>query len=158
MVCERGHEVENIVYKSDSHLNAISSSPTHFVPFPVFRSIPLVSVKVSGRPIHSLEQQKPTTMQIISLLLATGAGLVAAGPLTSANDNSFSAVVEKRASFPIPASKGTVKFSSTYTIAKGLTYDGGYKTFGRGVSCTGQAEGGDSDAVFILEEGATLAK
>lgn len=25
-----------------------------------------------------------------------------------------------------------------------------------GVSCTGQAEGGDSDAVFILKNGATL--
>lgn len=28
--------------------------------------------------------------------------------------------------------------------------------YGRGVSCTGDDEGGDSDAVFILEEGATL--
>lgn len=25
-----------------------------------------------------------------------------------------------------------------------------------GVSCTGQAEGGDSDAVFLLKDGATL--
>jgi hypothetical protein len=36
------------------------------------------------------------------------------------------------------------------------TFDGGLKTYGRGVSCTGQAEGGDSDAVFILADGATL--
>jgi hypothetical protein len=31
------------------------------------------------------------------------------------------------------------------------------KTYGRGVKCTGQAEGGDSDAVFILKDGATLS-
>ena len=61
-------------------------------------------------------------------------------------------------SFPIPASKGTVKLTKTKTIAKGATFDGGYKTYGRGVSCSGQKEGGDSDAVFILEDGATLSK
>ena len=27
----------------------------------------------------------------------------------------------------------------------------------RGVSCTGQAEGGDSDAVFIIENGGSLS-
>jgi hypothetical protein len=36
------------------------------------------------------------------------------------------------------------------------SFDGGLKTYGRGVSCTGQAEGGDSDAVFSLANGATL--
>jgi len=30
------------------------------------------------------------------------------------------------------------------------------KTYDRGVSCTGQAEGSDSDAVFSLANGATL--
>jgi len=30
------------------------------------------------------------------------------------------------------------------------------KTYGRGVSCSGQKEGGNSDAVFLLEDGATL--
>jgi hypothetical protein len=30
------------------------------------------------------------------------------------------------------------------------------KTYGRGVSCTGQAEGGTKDAVFVLANGATL--
>ncbi|CAD0110919.1 unnamed protein product, partial [Aureobasidium uvarum] len=57
-------------------------------------------------------------------------------------------------SFPIPASKGSV----TYKTAKSIsgTFDGGYKTYGRGVSCGGQAEGGNSDAVFVLEDGAVL--
>ncbi|KAK6429324.1 hypothetical protein LTR95_014529 [Oleoguttula sp. CCFEE 5521] len=30
------------------------------------------------------------------------------------------------------------------------------KTYGRGVSCTGQAEGGDADAVFLVQNGGTL--
>ena len=29
--------------------------------------------------------------------------------------------------------------------------------YDRGVSCTGQAEGGDSDAVFIIENGGSLS-
>ncbi|KAL1688308.1 polysaccharide lyase family 3 protein [Schizophyllum commune] len=36
-------------------------------------------------------------------------------------------------------------------------FDGGNVRFDRGTSCTGQAEGGDSDAVFLLEEGASLS-
>lgn len=43
------------------------------------------------------------------------------------------------------------------TIAAGETFDGGNAVFDRGVSCTGQKEGGDSDAVFILESGASLS-
>jgi pectate lyase len=64
------------------------------------------------------------------------------------------AVLEPRASFPIPASKGSVTYSKAQSVSG--TFDGGMKTYGRGVSCTGQKEGGDSDAVFILENGATL--
>lgn len=35
-------------------------------------------------------------------------------------------------------------------------FDGGMVRFGRGVDCSGQSEGGDSDAVFQIEEGGTL--
>ncbi|KAE8394505.1 pectate lyase [Aspergillus alliaceus] len=58
--------------------------------------------------------------------------------------------------FPIPQSAGSETFKATREIAAGETFDGGLKTYGRGVSCTGQSEGGDSDAVFSLGEGATL--
>jgi hypothetical protein len=66
------------------------------------------------------------------------------GPLRTRNSSSF----------PIPASKGSV----TYKTAKSIsgTFDGGLKTYGRGVKCGGQAEGGNSDAVFLLADGATL--
>ncbi|KAJ4987966.1 pectate lyase E [Stagonosporopsis vannaccii] len=66
---------------------------------------------------------------------------------------SFSSLT-KRASIPIPSSKGTETFTEPKEVSG--TFDGGLKTYGRGVSCTGQAEGGDSDAVFNLADGATL--
>ncbi|KAF2638127.1 pectate lyase E [Massarina eburnea CBS 473.64] len=76
-----------------------------------------------------------------------------AGTPTSKNPDSFHAIA-KRADFPIPASKGTVTYKAVKEISG--TFDGGLKTYGRGVSCTGQDEGGDDDAVFLLADGATL--
>ena len=78
----------------------------------------------------------------LSLLAATGM----AAPSES---------LHKRADFPIPSSKGSETFKSVKSI-KG-TFDGGMKTYGRGVKCTGQAEGGDSDAVFIVADGGSLS-
>ena len=63
-------------------------------------------------------------------------------------------LVERSFSFNIPASKGSVTLKSAQVI-KG-TFDGGMKTYGRGVDCTGQSEGGDSDAVFMVKDGGTL--
>ncbi|KXH47551.1 pectate lyase [Colletotrichum nymphaeae SA-01] len=57
----------------------------------------------------------------------------------------------------LPASSGTSVLKAAQTVAAGASFDGGMKAFDRGVSCTGQAEGGDSDAVFILEKGAKLS-
>lgn len=54
-----------------------------------------------------------------------------------------------------PQSSGTSQLSAAMTVTG--SFDGGMKAFGRGVDCTGQSEGGDSDAVFMLEEGATLS-
>jgi hypothetical protein len=55
---------------------------------------------------------------------------------------------------PSPPSKGSV----TYTEPKSITgvFDGGLKTYGRGVKCSGQSEGGQKDTVFVLQPGATL--
>lgn len=60
----------------------------------------------------------------------------------------------RQGGFPIPDSQGSVTFDAPEEISG--TFDGGMKTFGRGVKCTGQDEGGDEDAVFILADGATL--
>ncbi|KAM0304326.1 hypothetical protein HYE67_002007 [Fusarium culmorum] len=55
------------------------------------------------------------------------------------------------------AAGGSSVLDAPMTIAAGESFDGGNAVFDRGVSCTGQDEGGDSDAVFILEKGATLS-
>ena len=87
---------------------------------------------------------------LTTLLLAASAISVSASPITTED-----LTLTKRAfSFPIPASKGSVTYSSAQKISG--VFDGGLKTYGRGVSCTGQAEGGDSDSVFLLADGATL--
>ena len=88
---------------------------------------------------------------IVASMLALVAP-IAAGPAAQTPNNFFD--LEKRATLPVPASKGTVTYKSAKSISG--TFDGGMKTYGRGVSCTGQEEGDDSDAVFILENGATL--
>lgn len=62
--------------------------------------------------------------------------------------------LSKRASFPLPESKGSETFSEPKEVTD--VFDGGMKTYGRGVECTGQEEGGESDAVFIIKEGGTL--
>ncbi|KAJ2905945.1 pectate lyase [Zalerion maritima] len=57
-----------------------------------------------------------------------------------------------------PQSSGTTELSAVQTIASGESFDGEMLQWDRNPStCEEQAEGGDDDAVFILEEGATLS-
>ncbi|KAH8881888.1 pectate lyase [Thozetella sp. PMI_491] len=57
-----------------------------------------------------------------------------------------------------PKSSGTTNLAAVRTLAAGEKLDGGMLQWDRSPStCSGQAEGGDSDAVFILEDGATLS-
>ena|SRR5690242_21070560 len=91
---------------------------------------------------------KFTILAVVAAFVAP----IAAGPAAAAPAEAFA--MQKRASIPIPASKGSVTLKKAQTVSG--TFDGGLKTYGRGKSCTGQAEGGDADAVFILENGATL--
>ncbi|ROV95698.1 hypothetical protein VMCG_07607 [Cytospora schulzeri] len=57
----------------------------------------------------------------------------------------------------LPASSGTSALSAVQTIAAGESFDGGMVMYDRGVSCTGQDEGGDSDAVFQIEDGGSIS-
>ncbi|KAL4934818.1 pectin lyase fold/virulence factor [Aspergillus oleicola] len=68
---------------------------------------------------------------------------------------SHTSKIAKRYTFPIPKSQGSVTLDETYEVS-GDTFDGGLKTYGRGVDCSGQSEGGDSNAVFIVKDGGTL--
>ncbi|RAL59330.1 hypothetical protein DID88_006935 [Monilinia fructigena] len=57
----------------------------------------------------------------------------------------------------VPASKGTTALSAAKTILPGQKFDGGMVMFDRGRSCTGQVEGGNLDAVFVVKAGGTLS-
>lgn len=57
-----------------------------------------------------------------------------------------------------PASSGTTALAAVKTIAAGQSFDGSMKQWDRSPStCNDQAEGGDADAVFLLEDGAVLS-
>ncbi|KAL6238318.1 putative pectate lyase D [Aspergillus navahoensis] len=93
--------------------------------------------------------------QLAALSLATNA--LAAHSVRSHGTNSLNFNrIDKRFTFPIPESQGSETFKETYTISGNQTFDGGMKTYGRGVDCSGQSEGGDSDAVFMVKDGGTL--
>lgn len=90
-----------------------------------------------GREVSNSSGSAPTS--------ATGAS---SAPLTTASATLMSDVSSGGS---IPASSGTSALEAVQTIAAGDSFDGGMFVYDRGVSCTGQEEGGDSDAVFILE-------
>ncbi|KAJ8082149.1 hypothetical protein PM082_007996 [Marasmius tenuissimus] len=89
-------------------------------------------------------------MLTASLIISTLSLLAVANPL------------EPRAAtnvFPTPPT--TSHLSKPITVAAGQTFtpSQAYTRYDRGSgACNGQAEGGDSDAVFLLEEGATLSR
>ncbi|KAF2131740.1 polysaccharide lyase family 3 protein [Dothidotthia symphoricarpi CBS 119687] len=80
------------------------------------------------------------------------AAAAAAGPSRRAPNNFFS--LGKRSTLAIPTSQGSETLDAAMEVSG--TFDGGMKTYGRGVSCTGQEEGDDSDAVFIIADGGSL--
>ncbi|KAF5335226.1 hypothetical protein D9758_014769 [Tetrapyrgos nigripes] len=88
----------------------------------------------------------------ISLALALAA-LVAANPAPT---------IQKRTATNVwPKAPTTSSLSKAMTIAAGQTFtpSQAYTRYDRGSgACNGQTEGGDSDAVFLLEEGATLSR
>ncbi|KAI0810131.1 pectate lyase-domain-containing protein [Xylaria sp. FL0064] len=57
----------------------------------------------------------------------------------------------------LPASSGSSALADVYTVAAGESFDGGMVMYDRGVDCTGQAEGGDEDVVFQIEEGGSVS-
>lgn len=56
----------------------------------------------------------------------------------------------------VPEAVDSRSLSEPQRIKAGETFDAGWVRYDRGVPCTGQSEGGEKDAVFILEDGATI--
>ncbi|KAL1794126.1 hypothetical protein ACET3X_007547 [Alternaria dauci] len=82
---------------------------------------------------------------------STGSGGSSAPSSGSGNSTSSGGTA---ASGTMPAAAGESTLTETMMVEG--EFDGGMARFGRGVSCSGQGEGGDSDAVFSLAPGATL--
>ncbi|CEL61023.1 hypothetical protein RSOLAG1IB_04263 [Rhizoctonia solani AG-1 IB] len=74
--------------------------------------------------------------------------------LPSPNVDSNGTYVKRAASCSFPKASKTTSLKEPMTI-KG-TFDGKLVRYDRGKKCSGQKEGGDKDAVFLLEEGATI--
>ncbi|KAH6885188.1 putative pectate lyase F [Thelonectria olida] len=56
----------------------------------------------------------------------------------------------------VPTPTTTKTNSKVITVPAGTVYDGGWAKFDRGSGACADGEGGDADAVFLLESGATL--
>ncbi|KAH7318660.1 putative pectate lyase F [Stachybotrys elegans] len=56
----------------------------------------------------------------------------------------------------LPVATARQTNSRPITVRSGQVYDGGWKLFDRGSGACGSGEGGDSDAVFLVEAGGTL--
>lgn len=93
-----------------------------------------------------------STFAVVMAALATGA---LAAPQPMITPAPMARDIQKR--FDVPASSGSSALSDVYTVAAGESFDGGMFVYDRGVECTGQDEGGDSAAVFQIEEGGSLS-
>lgn len=85
---------------------------------------------------------KYTTLSLAATLAVANAELRSVG------------ITRRQNGISIPSSAGTETLSEPQYITG--SFDGGLKTYGRGVSCS-SGEGGESDAVFVLEDGASLS-
>jgi pectate lyase len=81
--------------------------------------------------------------------------------LTFSLPSFFSRLERRTATNVFPTPPTTSSLSAPITVKAGQTFTpaSAYTRYDRGSgACNGQNEGGDSDAVFLLEEGATLSR
>ncbi|KAK1448241.1 pectate lyase A [Colletotrichum cuscutae] len=91
---------------------------------------------------------------------ASGSGSAASGGGggSAAGNGTTSGGANTELQTTFPTAKGSQNIATVKTIAAGQSFDGGMVMWDRSPStCKGQTEGGNKDAVFILEEGATIS-
>lgn len=99
----------------------------------------------------------PTMQYTLALAAASSALLTTSIVYASPAAAQITAAPQALARRQQPSPAGSSVLAKVMTIAAGESFDGGNAMFDRGVTCTGQEEGGSSDAVFILEKGASLS-
>jgi len=66
-------------------------------------------------------------------------------------------IIARAASCTFPSPPKTSSLSAPINVAAGATFDGGNVRYDRGSgACLGQTEGGDADAVFLVQSGGTI--
>ncbi|KAK0608960.1 Pectate lyase H [Lasiodiplodia hormozganensis] len=95
----------------------------------------------------------PTLLTLLAATLASGLALPDPTAAPDPNNKPTKVLGKRFATNVMPASSGHVVLSAATTVS---VFDGGMKKYDRGVSCGGQEEGGDKDAVFLVQSGGTL--
>ncbi|KAF4539143.1 Pectate lyase catalytic [Lasiodiplodia theobromae] len=95
----------------------------------------------------------PTLLTLLAASLASGMALPDPTAAPDPNNKPTKVLGKRFATNVMPASSGHVVLSAATTVS---VFDGGMKKYDRGVSCGGQEEGGDKDAVFLVQSGGTL--
>lgn len=109
----------------------------------------------SGSPKGSKKAKHTASKTAPHVPISTGFAGSGSGS-GGANNGTTSGGGGLKTTFPTP--KGSQNLAAVKTIAAGQSFDGGMQVWDRSPStCRGQTEGGNKDAVFILEEGATIS-
>lgn len=106
------------------------------------------TTSVAVEPTGS-NKEDPTSTTSIPAAVSTGS--------TAGNSSTVASTIlpsSAAASTTFPQAAGESTLSKPMSVTG--EFDGGMVRFGRGVTCGGQSEGGDSDAVFQIQEGGTL--
>ncbi|KAH8826096.1 pectate lyase C [Flagelloscypha sp. PMI_526] len=97
----------------------------------------------------------------IAVVAVALGSLVAATPVLERAPTKVQSAHKRAATNVWPSVPATSHLSAPITVSAGATFtpSSAYTRYDRGSgACNGQAEGGDSDAVFLLQEGATLSR
>jgi hypothetical protein len=115
----------------------------------VFFPAPAASATGTVAATDEDDEDESTATSSASSSIETGTFTNSTSPPTSTYAPAGTA-----ASTTFPTAAGESTLSEPMVITD--SFDGGMVRFGRGVECGGQSEGGDSDAVFQIEEGGSL--
>jgi hypothetical protein len=133
--------------------------PGTFAPFPSGPGFPGATGIIKARKATSSKTatKKTKTTSESGATSTEDVASTSANVSASASPSATGGSTKVKAAAGLPASSGTSALSAVKTIAAGESFDGGMVMYDRGVSCTGQTEGGGSDAVFVLEKGASIS-
>lgn len=128
--------------------------PTGFRPSGSFAPVPTGLASINGTASFAVVAAAATSKPISSAKSSKSTAAISVSSYSNATATGSSNGAAVAATTTFPTAAGESSLSEPMSVTG--TFDGGMVRFDRGVSCTGQEEGGDSDAVFEVQEGGTL--